>query len=86
MYLLGRTEVLRETEEQEKKKGQKAKYKWHLGEICLRSMYLNQYIFLKSLESCTSVALAVYLSNLDADHLYEQFQKQHLGSVNNKHK
>lgn len=49
-------------------------------------MYLNQYIFLKSLESYTSVALAVYLSNLDADHLYEQFQKQHLGSVNNKHK
>lgn len=57
-----------------RRKMQKAKYNWELGEICLRSMYLNEYILLKFIELYTYIALAACLSNVK-DHLLKQFQK-----------
>lgn len=66
-------EFLRETEKQGEKM-QKAKYNWELGEICLRSMYLNEYILLKFIELYTYIALAACLSNVK-DHLLKQFQE-----------
>lgn len=58
----------------DRKKTQKAKYNWELGEICLRSMYLNEYILLKSIELYTYISLAACLSNVK-DHVLKQFQE-----------